>query len=153
MGSVKKSEKLFLKNIVISARELQKSQRGLDIGQLIALIRGQLGMSQRALSARAKVPQATISKVESRSLQPNLATLEKLLKAMDCELLVSFVPRKDFGELKKEQAMKIAEHKINYLRGTMSLEKQMPNKEFFKEIFDEEVNSLLNSPSSRLWEE
>ncbi|MGA8163489.1 MAG: hypothetical protein WB791_00500 [Waddliaceae bacterium] len=57
MTKPKKSEKLLLEKIANSAQALQQQQRGLGIGQLISLIRGQLRMSQRALAKRAKVPQ------------------------------------------------------------------------------------------------
>jgi hypothetical protein len=35
----------------------------------------------------------------------------------------------------------------------MSLEKQEPNRELLKELIDEEVKNLLDSTTSKLWEE
>lgn len=152
MKNPKKSEKLFFEKIVKSAKTLLTSQQGLEIGQLIVLIRAQLGMSQRSLANRAKVPQSTISKIESGLLQPNISTLKKVLSSMECKLLMSAVPEKSLETIRKNQAIKKAEKKIQYLKGTMSLEKQIPDREFLKELIDDEIRRLLNSSSSELWE-
>lgn len=153
MTKPKKSEKLLLKKITNSAQALQHQQRGLEIGQLISLIRSQLRMSQRALAKRAKVPQSTVSKIESGILKPNVATLQKILNSMDCDLLITAVQRNNPETSRKNQALKKARKKILYLQGTMSLEKQEPNQELLKELIDEEVENLLSSTGSKLWEE
>ena len=153
MTKPKKSEKLLLEKIAKSAHALQQQQRGLEIGQLISLIRRQLRMSQRALAKRAKVPQSTVSKIESGILKPNVATLQKILNSIDCDLLITAVQRNNPETTRKNQALKKARKKIQYLQGTMSLEKQEPNQELLKELIDEEVKNLLNSTGSKLWEE
>lgn len=153
MKKPKKSEKLLLEKIAKSAHDLQQEQRGLEIGQLIALIRSQLGMSQRALAKRAKIPQSTVSKVESGALKPNVATLQKILNSIDCDLLITPVQRNNSEETRKKQALKKARKKIQYLRGTMSLEIQEPNQELLKELIDEEVKNLLDTMTSKLWDE
>lgn len=152
MGKLKKSEKLLLEKIANSAQSLLKKQRGLEIGQLIALIRGQLGMSQRALAKRAKIPQSTISKIESRRLQPNVTTLQKILNSMECDLLVTAVPRESPETTRRNQAIAKARRKIQYLLGTMSLENQEPDQELVKELIEEEVKDLLESSGPKLWE-
>lgn len=153
MTKPKKSEKLLLEKITNSAQALQHHQRGLEIGQLISLIRGQLRMSQRALAKRAKVPQSTVSKIESGILKPNIATLQKILNSVDCELLITAVQRNNPETMRKNQALKKARKKILYLQGTMSLEKQEPSQELLNELIDEEVKILLESTTSKLWEE
>jgi len=149
----KKSEKLLLEKIAKSAHVLQQQQRGLEIGQLISLIRNQLGMSQRALAKRANVPQSTVSKIESGTLKPNVATLQKILNSVDCDLLITAVQRNSPEKIRKNQALKKATKKVFYLRGTMSLEKQEPDQELLKELIDEEVKNLLDTTTSKLWEE
>lgn len=149
----KKSEKLLLEKITNSAQALQQQQRGLEIGQLISLIRSQLMMSQRTLAKRAKVPQSTISKIESGLIKPNVATLEKILNSIDCDLLITAVQRHNPETTRRNQATRKARKKILYLQGTMSLERQEPNQEFLKELIEEEVKNLLDSKASKLWEE
>lgn len=149
----KKSEKLFLEKLSKVAHNLQQHQRGLKIGQLISLIRAQLGMPQRVLAKRAKVPQSTISKIESEALNPSMTTLEKILNAIECDLLITAVQRKSTEITRKNQALKKARRKALYLQGTMSLEKQDPSQELLDELIDEEVKNLLKSTSSKLWDE
>lgn len=153
MKKPKKSEKLLLDEISIAAKSLLNCQRGLEIGPLIHLIRNQLRMSQSVLSRRAKLPQATISRIESGRLQPNISTLRKIMDALACDLLISAVPRLDLEIVKKNQAKAKAEKKIRYLRGTMSLEKQEPDRKFLNELIEDEVKDLLEKSGSKLWDE
>jgi len=151
MKKGKKSEKLLLEQIVDAGRTLLQNQRGLGIGQLIALIRKQLTMSQRALAKRSGVPQSTISKIESEYLQPNVSTLHKILSSLGCNLLITAVPRISFEEIRQRQATTKAKKRVEYLQGTMSLEKQTPNKNLLKEMIAEETKKLLESSSPDLW--
>ena len=57
----------------------------------IRLAREAQGLSQRALGDRAGVPQASISKVESGAVDPQVSTLTALARAMGLELML--VPR------------------------------------------------------------
>ncbi len=150
---MKKSEKIISEKIRRSAQALQKEQRGLGIGHLIALFRGQLSMSQRALAKRAHVPQSTISKIESGSLKPNISTLEKILAAMQCDLLITAVPHESLEVIKQHQAAVKAKKKIEYIQGTMNLEQQEPSKDFLQELLDDETKKLLESPNPSFWEE
>jgi len=152
MKRQKKSEKLFFEKIANSAKKLLTCQQGLEIGSLIALIRAQLGMSQRSLSKRAKVTQSNISKIESGRLQPNISTLKNILNSLECNLVISAFPREDLENIRKKQAKKQAENRIQYLKGTMSLEKQTPDSKLLKELINDEVIKLLHSSSSQLWE-
>lgn len=153
MAKPKKSEKLFLEEIFLAGKTLQKKLRGLSVGRLIPLIRRQLGMSQRSLAARALIQQSSIGRIESEHLDPNVSTLKKIVEAMGCDLVITIVPRTDLDTTRKNQAKRKAEQKISYLHGTMSLEKQAPNQKLLKELLDEEVKNLLDSSGSALWDE
>lgn len=153
MAKPKKSEKLFLEGIFLTGKVLQKKLRGLSVGQLIPLIRGQLQMSQRTLAVRASIQQSSIVRVESGHLDPNISTLKKIVGAMGCDLVITIVPKTDLDTTRENQAKLKAEQKIRYLHGTMSLEKQAPNQKLLKELLDEEVKNLLDSSGSALWNE
>lgn len=56
---------------------------------MIKLIRTHLGMSQTALSIRAEIPQSTVSRIEQGRREANLSTLQKILKAISCDLVIS----------------------------------------------------------------
>lgn len=45
-------------------------------------------MTQRALAAKAGVPQSTVARIESGALDPRVGTLERLLRECDAELVV-----------------------------------------------------------------
>ncbi len=134
MAKSRKSEKIFLKGVFRLGKALQKKQRGLSIGQLTPLIRNQLQMSQRALAKRAKIQQPTIARIESELLDPKISTLKKMMEAMNCDLLITIVPRDELENIRKKQAHRKAERKISYLHGTMSLEKQEPDWELLNEL-------------------
>lgn len=148
---MKLSEKLILEEISEAGTELRLLLRGLSIGQLIAMTRKQLKMSQRALAKRAKVPQPAISNLEQSKGQPNLATLRKILDALFCDLILVPVLRESPEALCKKQARKKAEKRVRYLKGTMSLEKQDPGERLLEELIKEETENLLKSP--KLWDE
>jgi len=152
MAKLKKSEKLFLEGIFLVGKALQKKLQGLSVGQLIPLIRSQLGMSQRTLAARAAIQQSSVVRIESGHFDPNISTLKKIVDAMECDLVVTIIPRTDLKTTREDQAKLKAEQKIRYLHGTMSLEKQAPNQNLLKELYDEEIKHLLDSSSSSLWD-
>jgi len=152
VGKSKISEKLLLEKIRVLALALRVQQRDLAIGPLMVLIRSQLKMSQRALALRAKVPQSTISKMESGVLQPNVATLHKVFNAMECDVLITAIPRERLDIILQKQVMAKAKKRVEYLQGTMSLEKQKIDSDLLNEFVQEEAKSVLDLPSSKLWE-
>lgn len=53
---------------------------------------------------------------------------------------------------RRKQARRVAENNVRYLRGTMSLEEQEPDKKLIQELIKEE-EELLRSPGNKLWRE
>ena len=45
------------------------------------------GLSQRALALRARVPQSTVARIESGSLDPRVSTLTRILRAAGDDLV------------------------------------------------------------------
>ncbi len=152
MKKPSKSEKILLEEISEFAKKLQQSTRGLTIGELIKLVRIQLGMSQSTLSKRACIPQSTVSRVEGSKKISTLATLAKILDALSCNLVITPVLKEPIDIIRSKQAKKRANEKISYLRGTMSLENQEPDEKLIKELIKEEEKELLHGSSSKLWE-
>lgn len=153
MKPPKKSEELLFDEISTTAKALKSTQRNLLPGQMLALYRKLLGMSQRDLAKRAKIPQASISGIESGRLQANVKSWEKIANALNADLLVTLVPRKGPELFRKEQAETIAKKKMEYLRGTMSLEKQEPDNKLLYKLLEDEVKSLLNFSNPQLWKD
>ena len=53
------------------------------------------GLTQKELSIRSGIDQANISKIETGVYNPTLNILRKLADAMNMDLRIEFVPRKD----------------------------------------------------------
>lgn len=153
MKKSSKSQKLFLEELTKNAMVLKSLSRGLSIGELIVIVREQLGISQAGLAKRAKIPQKTVSHIESSKNKPNLATLEKLLNALSCEVVLVPLLLEPVDTIRRKQARRLAEKKVRYLRGTMSLEQQEPDKKLLDELIKAEEEELLHSSGKKLWQE
>lgn len=133
--------------------KLKIATRGLSIGQMIEMIRRQLGISQKILAKLTKVPQATISRLEGSKTTPNLSTLKKILNAICCEIVIAPLLLESIDSIRRKQARKVAEKQVKYLQGTMSLEKQDPDSQLVEELIREKEEELLRSSGSKLWRE
>lgn len=153
MKSYSSSEKLLIEEIMQAAHKIRVAVRGLTIGALIKSIRLQLGMSQNALAKRAGVPQSTVSRIEQGQRDVSLLTLNKILGAISCDLVIVPLLQDSIDVTRRKQARKIAEKQVRYLKGTMNLEDQQPDSRFIEELIKQEEEHLLQGPNARLWEE
>jgi transcriptional regulator with XRE-family HTH domain len=147
------SEKVLVEEVAGTALQAKLALKGLTIGALIKMIRNQLGMSQKILAKRAPIPQSAISRLEKGKRTPSLSTLNKVLSALFCDLLIVPALSESIDAIRKNQARKKAEKHIRYLKGTMSLEKQQPDDKILHLLLKEEEDRLLKSSGSELWEE
>ena len=147
------SEKLLIEEIMQAAQKTRIALRGLTIGALIKSIRVQLGMSQKALAKRAGVPQSTISRIEQEERDANLSTLNKILGAISCDLVIVPLLQDSVDTIRRKQARKMSEKQVRYLKGTMNLEDQQPDSRFIAELIKQEEERLMQGPNSRLWDE
>lgn len=153
MKSFSSSEKLLIEEIMQAAQKTRVAVRGLTIGALIKSIRVQLGMSQKALAKRAGIPQSTISRIEQEERDANLSTLNKILGAISCDLVIVPLLQDSVDAIRRKQARKMAEKQVRYLKGTMNLEDQQPDSRFIAELIKQEEERLLQGPNSKLWDE
>lgn len=147
------SEKLFIDEVMFAAHKLQTALKGLSIGTLIRSIRIQLGMSQNALAKRAGVPQSTVSRIEQSKSDLTKSTLKKILAALSCDLVIAPLLQNSIDCLRRNQARKVAEKQISYLKGTMNMEEQQPDSRFIEELLKQEEERLLQGPNAKLWAE
>lgn len=147
------SEKLLIEEVMQTAHKTKVAVRGLSIGALIKSIRLQLGMSQKALAKRAGVPQSTISRIEQGERDANLSTLNKILGAISCDLVIVPLLQDSIEAIRRKQAKKVAESQVRYLKGTMNLEDQQPDSRFTEELIKQEEERLLQGSNSKLWDE
>jgi transcriptional regulator with XRE-family HTH domain len=147
------SESVLIEEVMQISHTLKMTLRGLSIGALIRMIRIQLGMSQRVLAKRAKLPQSTISLIEKGQRNASLSTLNKVLKAMFCDIIIAPLLHDSIENIRRARARKVVEKHLDYLKGTMNLENQQPDSRFVEELIKQEVEKLLRGPNAKLWEE
>ena len=147
------SEVILIKEVTQISQKMKTVIRGLTIGALIKSIRTQLGMSQKILAKRAGVPQSTVSRIEQSQKDVSLSTLNKILNAIACDLVIAPLLQDSIDAIRLKQAKKIAEMRIRYLKGTMNLEEQLPDSRFIEELLKQEEERLLNGPNTQLWKE
>ena len=82
-----------------------------------------------------------------------ISTLNKLLQALSCDLIIAPLLHHPIEDLRKQQARKRAEKQILYLKGTMNLEAQQPDSRFVKELLKREEERFLRESGTKLWEE
>ena len=152
MKKISKSEKLLIEEISQSAKMVHQSIRGLKIGEFVKLIRSQLKMSQKALAKRAKIPQSTVSRIEHNLKEPNLSTISKIFNALSCKILIAPILKESIDNIRSRQAKLIAKKHIEYLKGTMHLEKQKPDNTLLEELRKQEEEELLQGSGTKLWE-
>ncbi len=153
MKSYSPSEKLLVEEIMHALQKVKIVVRNLSIGALISSIRIQLGMSQKALAKRAGIPQSTVSRVEQGQRGTSLSTLNKVLEAISCDLVIAPLLHDSVDAIRRKQARKVAEKQVRYLKGTMNLEDQQPDSRFIDELIKQEEKRLLQGPNAKLWEE
>lgn len=74
----------------------------MDVAAELRAARAAAGLSQRALAARARTSQATVSAYEAGRKQPSVAVLRRLLAATGAELQVTDAPgRRSTEELER----------------------------------------------------
>ena len=147
------SKKIFLGEVSDAAKILNHAKRRLPIGDFVKTIRTQLKMTQTTLAKRAKVPQSTISRLEQNHIDPTLSLLEKIFHALSCELVVAPMLKESIDDICRKQAQQVAERHVKYLRGTMHLEQQGPDKKLIEELIKHETEILIHGPGAKLWEE
>lgn len=71
---------------------------------------------------------------------------------MECD--IAYIPVSRFESVEsllREKAVKLAEKRVRYVEGTMALEKQRPEKKWRDQLLENEIESILSSPS-QIWD-
>jgi predicted DNA-binding mobile mystery protein A len=107
-------------------RRIKRPPRG-----WIRTIRESLGMSTRQLARRLRVTQQAIPQLEKSELSGaiTLVSLRKVANALDCDVIVAFVPRTSLEATVERQALAKAREMRRRIAHTMALEAQSPGAE------------------------
>ena len=120
----------------------------------IKMIRTAFGMTQNQLAKKMGFnSNATIAKLENKEKEnPTIETLKKYADALECELLIRFVPKKEIKHLLNEIAEKKAQKIVNLSVANSAMELQKPDKEIIKTEVERIKKELLEKRKSALWE-
>ena len=127
----------------------------LPIEEQIKVIRKALGISQVQLAKKlgfsSNVP---VAKLENGQIEnPTLDTLRKYAGALQCELVVRLVPKKEIEKVVEKQAEKKAREIVSLSVGNSAMELQKPDNETIKEEIEKVKNELLKKRRSVIWED
>lgn len=116
-----------LSQISKRVEELRKSKDKASIrGGWIKYMRSALGLTLSELSERVGISAPTIAQSERREAEGKvtISTLKKIAEAMDCELVYSFIPKKEIRELILDKAREKARKSLMSADLHMKLEDQ-----------------------------
>ena len=140
-------------NAILQKGRGLKEQWIQESGALLRLLRRRLKMTQAQLAKKSGVPQTNIANIESGKKRATLPTLEKLFAGLGFRLALLPVGEKTPDELIKVQAKKAASNSLQAVFGSMGLEDQMPTARKMREMVEEESHRLIQSETSRIWDE
>ncbi len=153
MKLLRLTTEITLKRITRYAGKAPEGLENLSHSGLIHMVREKLFMSQAQLARRAGVSQSHIAKIEKGKMHPRLDTLQKILAALHCNLLLVPKPVQDLDAIIHERISQIAKKKVDSVAGTMRLEDQLPQSELLEDMRHEEESKLLRNPTSKIWED
>lgn len=135
--------------------QLQRRVEGEDwnppFNEWIRLLRKYFRMTQSELAERAKIPQSHIVKIEGGKTDVQISTLEKIFKALSCELIIQPKPQKPIDEILRGRARAIALKRLKQSMGTMALEGQAAEADTFRELLEKKTDEILSDPREKLW--
>lgn len=117
----------------------------------IRLLRKYFRMTQSELAERAQIPQSHIVKIEGGKADVQISTLEKIFKAMSCDLIIQPKPQKPIEDILRGRARAIALRRLKQSMGTMALEGQAAEANTFRELLEKKTDEILSDPREKLW--
>src|SRR3989338_6029164 len=117
----------------------------------IRLIREALGMTQDQLAKRIRAKQSSVAQMEKGS-DFQISTLEKIAKALNCELLIHLVPKQGIVQLLEEKSTEKATKLVSASSGNTALEMQLPEKKYIDLQVTEMKEEILKKHRKTLWE-
>ena len=119
-------------------------------------IREALGMTSAGLAARLEITASGVRKLEQAEAADaiTLGTLRRVAEALDCELQYALVPRRPLREMRRQQALRLAQQWQQRAGHTMALEAQPIDapSEGATERLEAMAQEILRTSGSRLWD-
>jgi len=122
-----------------------------DFKDQIKVIRETLGMTQDQLSIKVGRSSRSIQQIENGEAMPKITALKKIAEALNTELKISLIPRRNILDLLEDLANKKAKELINISKASSTLEVQTPSKTESKRQIENLKNEILQKRRSILW--
>jgi len=124
-------------------------------GGWLKAVREALGLTVRQLAARLGAVPSRVTAIEQAEVtgSTTIKTLREAAEAMDCVFVYAIVPRTSLNDIVRKQAEMLAEAELTRLHHTMRLENQSLQEADLKHARERLVQSFLNGPPRRLWDE
>ncbi len=122
-----------------------------DFRDQIKVLREALGMTQEQLSIMVNRSLRSIQQIENGEAMPKISTLKTIAKALNTELKISLIPRRNILDLLDELASKKAKELINISEVSSTLEIQTPSNNESKRQVENLKNEILQKRRSILW--
>jgi HTH-type transcriptional regulator/antitoxin HipB len=87
-----KHSKLVITDEDRQSEEYQAARYAYELGKAVRERRLELGMTQVELARRSEMTQSQLSRLEAGGVEPTIRVLERLARALDADLSVTFVP-------------------------------------------------------------
>ena len=118
-------------------------------------IRAALGMSSESLGKRIGITQSAVSQLETSEEAESitLASLRRLARGLECELVYALVPRASLDEILRDQAHRRAESIVLSVSSSMELEDQGTSVEDQYSQIETLARSLVDKPGPGFWDE
>ena len=119
-------------------------------------IREALGMSSAVLAHRLDITASGLRKLEQAEATDaiTLGTLRRVAEALDCELRYTLVPKQPLREMRRQQALRLAQQWQQRAGRTMALEAQPIDSpsERTQERLEAMAQEILRTSGTRLWD-
>ena len=123
-----------------------------DFKDQIKLLRETLGMTQDQLAKKVNRTFKSIHNIETGFATPKISSLYEIADALNAELRISLIPRKNILEFLDEKANKRAKELVKLSKTSSALEIQLPSEEESKEQVESLKREILEKRRSSLWE-
>ncbi|MEI7942990.1 MAG: helix-turn-helix domain-containing protein [Candidatus Riflemargulisbacteria bacterium] len=117
----------------------------------IKLIREAFGMTQKQLAKRIGSTQIMVSRLENNDNNPTIETLTKTANALNCELLISFVPKTEIDIMLERLVDKKVSELVKQSVSNAAMELQKPNKKIINQSKEDLKKEIIDNKRSSLW--
>ena len=113
-------------------------------------------MTSAVLASRLEITASGVRKLEQAEATDaiTLGTLRRVAEALDCELQYTLVPRRPLREMRRQQALRLAQQWQQRAGRTMALEAQPIDSpsEGAQQRLEAMAQEILRTSGTRLWD-